>query len=313
MTDDLSVDQVLGGERATQAVTRPGTAMAAVVLLGTSGGRETEQIAILNPTGTISDPIYGPEIVTEPAGNPRIVELSWSRDGSQLAVLLDDATVIVINADDPSSQTHVVAAGNRPVSIGWSPNGDAILQLLRSPDGLGSLRIIPLTADGFFDIAPVQSFGTASWISSTGSIVVTEDRSAGFNPDAGSIFTLSADGSNRRLLVSSGQFGPAVNIDRIVPSPNGSQIAFTVETPGETGVFRFRSLQVLEIATGVRRELDVAPGQSISDLWWFDGGLAWRTVDQDDGPEYDGAQPFLIQVSDIASGVTSTVFGTDGT
>ncbi|CAN5558313.1 hypothetical protein BH23CHL2_BH23CHL2_28120 [soil metagenome] len=157
------------------------------------------------------------------------------------------------------------------------------------------------------------SFGDACWLPGQARLIVSEDRGGGQNPNAGSMFTIRPDGSDRELLISAGQFGPAVNIGQILSSPDGSQLAFTVETPNQNGEFQFRSLYVQDIASGVRRQIDVATGQEVSDLWWFEGGLAWRAVSIGQGPEYDGVEPFLIEVANLETGQTRLVYSSDAT
>lgn len=309
---DLSVQQVTEERRIREVATVPGTSSAAVVVIDSSGGRETEEIRIIDKDGDESEPIYGPEIVSAPAGNPGVASLAWAPNGETLAIVREDGSILLAGRDRETEPLPGVLDPQDILQISWSPASDALLILLRNDAGAGLVRIAPLESDGYFDILPLRSFGAAAWLPGSSRIVVVEDRAAGFNPNAGSLFTIQPDGTNRELLISAGEFGPAVQIGRILPSPDGSQLAFTVETPGVDGEMRFQSLRLLEIATGINRTIEIATGRSVTDLWWFEGRLGWRAVESDESGVYSGVEPFSIETFDVESGETALIYSSSG-
>lgn len=308
---ELAARQVTQQRRVRAVATVPGSETAAIVLIGSQGGREAEEIRIIDTDGNESDPVYGPEIVADPAGNPRVAALSWSPDGQRLAILRDDGGVW-IGGEQFAEPLESEAPDGDVERVRWSPGGDALLLLLRPAGGPGGLRILPIESEGYIDIQPMLSISDACWLPERGRLVVTEERTDGGNPNAGSLFTIRPDGTERDLLVSAGEFGPAVNIGQLIPSPDGRLLALTIEAPNPSGEFRFRSLYLLELDAGVRRELRVTTGQVVNDLWWFAGMLAWRSTTGGDGQTYDGVEPFLIEVANLESGETLQIFSSDG-
>lgn len=313
---DLAVRQVTERRRVRAVATIPGSMSASILLIETTGGREAEEIRIIDSEGEESEPIYGPEITGDPGGNPRVTLLQWSPDGQVLAIVRDDDSVLLARPGEGDTQLNIPEPTPNIEAIRWSPDGRALAILYRPQGNAGELRIVPIDASGLLDIAPERSFGTVDWLPASGNLVVSEDRGAGDNPNAGSLFTLEANGSNRELLISAGEFGPAVRIGEIKPSPDGSQLAFTIETPNESGEFRFQALFVHEIATGIRRELDISPGHAVSDLWWFEGGLAGRVLFTTEGASgsgaYSGIEAFAMLVFDRESGEGTLVYSSDG-
>jgi dipeptidyl aminopeptidase/acylaminoacyl peptidase len=312
ITNDLTARQVTQQRRVRAVATVPGAASAAVLLIDTAGGRESEEIRIIDADGNASEPLYGPEIVGDPAGNPRVTLLRWSPDGQRLAIVRADASVWLAAPGAGATPLALPTAVAGIEDLAWAPSGAALALFHRSPNNAGALRIAPLDASGELDVSPLGSFGAVCWPPARANLVVSEDRAAGENPNAGSLFALKADGSERELLMSAGEFGPAIRIGKMLSSPDGAQLAFTVETPDTSGDFQFQALYIHEFDTGLRRRLEVAPGYAVSELWWFEPGLVWRATRRTAGSGYSGVEPFVIELADLEGGDARRLYTSDG-
>jgi hypothetical protein len=311
--NDLATHSVTERRRVRAVETIPGSQMAAVLIIDSAGGRETEEIRIVDAEGTESEPIYGPEIVADPGGNPRVSLLRWSPNGQQLAIVRDDGSIWLSGSGQSAEALDLQTPSANIEDLRWSPTATALVILYRDQGNAGNLRIIAIESGDVLDLQPQRSFDTICWPPGQGTLIVSEDRSAGENPNAGSLFTVRANGSKRELLISAGEFGPAIDIGLTAPSPDGTQLAFTIETPDASGNFSFQALYLLDFATGIQRQIDVFPQLVVSDLWWFEGGLAWRALNSENGSSYSGVEPFVIEVVDQTSGESKLVYTSDGT
>ncbi len=305
---ELAATELTDRQRVRAVATTPGAASAAVLFVDAAGGRESEEIRVIDAAGETNAPLYGPEITGDPGGNPGVALLAWSPDGQTLAIVRDDDSVLLARAGEEATPLEMPQPTPNIESIHWSPDSQALALLHRPQGNAGVIRIVPVNGAGFLDISPQVSFGILDWPPQSATLIVGEDRGAGLNPNAGSLFTISPSGDDRELLVSAGEFGPAIRIGKTLSSPDGALFAFTVETPTETGDFAFQSLNVLDLATGISRRIDVAPGYNVTELWWFDGGLMWRSIAAEDGPVYTGIEPFILEVADLETGAARRVF-----
>ena len=312
ISEELAVQQVTRQQRVRLVATKPGTMTAAILTTGSEGGREAEEIRIVDPDGNASEPIYGPEIIGDPAGNPRVALLRWSPGGERLAIIREDGSIWLASLETGATPIDIEPVSSGIEAIEWSPNGEAFALIQRSEDDAGFVRIIHVENEASFDIPPLVSFGRFSWLPDPSRILVSEDREAGPNPHAGSIFIVDPDGSARVLLSSAGEFGPAIRIGRLSTSLDGSQLAFTIETPDAAGEFAFQTLHVLDLASGLQRQFEVAPGLSVADIWWFGGGIAWRAFEPGNDDAYTGVEPFAIEIGSLTTGESTTLYRTEG-
>jgi dipeptidyl aminopeptidase/acylaminoacyl peptidase len=311
MNGDLSVARVTQERRVSVVATAPDGSRAAAVFLTTDGGREAEEIRIVQSEGEESEPIYGPEIVGNPGGNPRVLSLVWSPDGSQVAVIRSDGS-IWLAGPEREPEALFEGGGGAVEKLVWAPSGTGFALLTRQPSGAGVVDVVALDGGETVSIAPDASFGDVAWLPGQALLVATEDRRGGATPAAGSLFTFRPDGAERELLLSAGEFGPVVEITQLTPSPDGQLLAFVVKVPNPEGLLQFHALYVREIESGVLRELAVAAGQGVNDLWWLEGGrLAWRATPAQPDNVYDGAEPFIIEVGILETGETQFVYTTE--
>lgn len=251
-----------------------------------------------------------------------IATLDWSWDGTRLAVVFDDGSVVLVSnvgGDMTGAPVSTPAGGGMPTVVAWAPSGAGLALLVGQDGDRQSLFVTPIGDSARPVLDPVsttaRSVATLAWLPGRGRIAFVEDADASATRLPGSIFTIAPDGSLLELLVSAGQFAPAARIASIHPSPDGRELAFTVYVPDSSGQPAFESLWVLNIDTGEQRAVPIEPGYRVADVWWTATGLVWRGIDTSDpapehGPAYTGSEPFIL--GRYASDGTSTVIFQSG-
>lgn len=217
-----------------------------------------------------------------------IMELAWSRDGTQLAVNvlsgIGPASLWVVNQDGTEPRQHVAEA---EVGLSWAPDGTRIA--FSQPTGDGELArsriaILDLATD---EITPLPIEDSASarqprW-SPDGSAIVFV-KQIGIGPDAiesgpPALWIMKADGSDARQLVSIPQPGEsAITVIDPAWSPDGASIAFAGFDPqsGEASDIYVTNAQGTTLA-----QLTTGPGFNLAPTWSPDSQLIVFTSDRD--------------------------------
>jgi dipeptidyl aminopeptidase/acylaminoacyl peptidase len=318
VADDLSFRHLTVGERFQLFAGSPDGSRAAVVFPLELGGRQAEEVRLITAAGAISEPLWPPEIVSGPGANPRISGLLWSRDGGRLVLAFDDGRLAVTDPDQPDETGPRVILASGVLAeleiIGWTPRADAVV-LLADRDGTGRRLHVLSVESGALEAIPVTASGqppvrAAAWLPNDSRLIVIEEQGIGFNPRAGSLLRISADGDERELIVSAGSFAPAAQVRLLSVSPGGRWVAFAVYIPTAESAVLFHSLWVLDIETGGRMPVPVPADSRPTDLTWLSQGLLWRAVHQSalvppDATRYVGTEPFSLWLYDPISGATS--------
>lgn len=303
----------------------PDGTKAAMVIYGDIGGNATEELRVLQPDLTVSDPILVPSTSLDDAEAAAIQSLDWSWDGNALVVAFaDGAATIVQNFQAGSAATTIIAV-DAPVGgvadgpVLWAPSGAGVAYLVTDEEQRGSLYIAP-TGDAarpvFSSAGQVRAARTFDWLAGRGRLIFVEQPNVSPAWTPGSIFTIAPDGTALELLVSSSQFAPAASVALIAPARDGRQVAFTVHVPNADGELVFQSLWIQTIDSGGMIELSVEPGYRVTDLWWSAAGLCWRGVDlgargSATSAEYSGTEPFVLGRSNIDDGTSIVIFRSD--
>jgi len=153
----------------------------------------------------------------------------WSPDGRRIAFESYDPAVsgfrvYVMNADG-SNVRQIPSAAGENFSPEWSPDGTRILFLSnRPPRGWWTMYIVNVDGTGEHqlsdDSACLYNIFGPRWTPDGSRIGYTCE------PDGGMLFTVRADGGDKRLLIP---FPPGVESADLgaVWAPDGSQVAFT--------------------------------------------------------------------------------------
>ncbi len=325
-TDEGNAIEVLLEKRIGPHADTPDGTQTAVVFTTDLGSRAAEEIRFVDAEGNIGEPVYGPVFLDGPGSKPPIKSLVWTNDGQRLALIRYDASVsgLQVVGEIASIDSYPIFEAGIVTDVerfAWSPSGDGAALLGRDDTGIGRLQVLSANGADSKEVAPngtdSRSIGAFDWIPEAGELVVAEDNGARNNPNAGTLFSLSVDGEDRKLLISSGEFGPVVSIPIIRTSPAGDWVAFAVYAPGINGAMQFDSLWIFEFATSVLIPIPVGEGFRVTDVWWTLRGLSWRGVDinapvTQQAWVYEGSEPFAISSYEIATGQTSKLMSSRG-
>lgn len=315
--------RVVEGQRLGPWAQTADGARIAVVRYREADGQAVEEIVLVNNDGSSGEPVYGPVPTAGAAGGPTIRALDWSWDGQALAAILSDDTIAAMRfaADDPFRTKPPLEPidlpdGGAPVELAWAPGGAGIAFMTASDAGM-ALYVTPVGDSARVVVEPgtesaraVRAFG---WLPGRGRLVFVEAVGSPASHLPGSIFTIAPDGTLLELLVSAGQFAPAATIATLSASPDGRDLAFTVQVPNAQGQQVFQSLRILSIDSGELQQVPIEAGYRVADLAWTTTGLIWRGIDRNtripaDGRAYTGDEPFILGRFDPASGTTAVVF-----
>lgn len=307
--------QVTSERRISQMASAPDGSRAAVIARTELGSRAAEELVLIDPEGSASEPLYGPSVITGPGANPQVVSLAWSPNGSKLALVFDDGSAATLSVDGSGDVADIspTGEGREITQFVWAPDGTGAVLLIRDEAGIGHVALAPADGSEQTVLDGGQSYGIVTWLAGQARLIAAEDRRVPANPHAGSIFSIAPDGSGRELLVSAGRFAPVVDILKVAASPDGAWLAFGVYTPGTEGEAEFQSLWVLNFETGELIQIPVQNNLRVTDLWWTTQGLVWRGVDEqaptgDDITAYTGSEPFLLSLYDFEDRQSRVVF-----
>ena len=272
-----------------------------VAVIYVASDSDQEHLADYQADGTsiVDVPLSVPADDKRSSGG-EIQSIAWSPTGDQFAIARQDGSISVITQS--GTVTQIVAPDSRhfPGSLSISPNGQSLLYL--DPDLPGrstSLYTIPLRGgasrrlvDGTQPSHPVLA---ATWLPNNGRIAYLQAVAS--SPEGtGDVFTVDAGTVKSDLAVPSAQFAPVAGIGEFAFSGDGRWIAFTLYVPNDTGS-RFQGLWLMNVETSATRQVSVEAGRAVSDLWWGQGTLLYRTIEAGNAssPErYSGIESFSL-------------------
>lgn len=318
LNGDLEATPVVTNQRLGPIASAVDGSRAAIVVLTTQGTRSAEEIRLVEPDGTLSEPIYGPEITSGPGANPPVTRMAWSPSGDRLGLALGDGSLHIIPTDPNNSEIAPVEAlapqgENAIQKLVWAPAGNALTALVINEDGEGVLYVVSADGAEQLEITPNQSFTAVDWLPGRARMAVTETSTDTANVFAGSVLTTAPDGTDRQLLLSGGEFAPVVRISLLNASPDGRWLGLIVQMPGPDGDFQFQSLWLLDLETNFLRKVSVRRNIIVTDLWWSTAGPIWRGIiveDREEEPNetYDGTEAFVIGAYNAEESTSRIIF-----
>ena len=138
----------------------------------------------------------------------------------------------------------------------------------------------------------------AHWLPG-GNVIAYSQAVASSPSGTGDVFSIDSVTRASRLVIPSAQFAPVAGIGDFAFSPDGQWVAFTVYVPSSTGV-RFQGLWMMNLLTSLSHQIDTADGQTVTDLWWGEQQLIYRTVKSADlvvPKHYTGVEPYWLFVA----------------
>lgn len=266
------------------------------VLLGKAGpAGETASIVVLDAAGEVRS--RGGSFDPGPAGGEGAAESSidWSPQGDRLLVSSAAGGILALPAG--GGDAEILLAGSDSMAPGdaaWSPTGEAVAFLAPAggerPADLFLARTVPApgTPEALVEASTAgRSVTELAWTPDGRDLLYTLAGAPDGAVAAGDLWRIATDGSDRRVVVSAGSAVPVGRIALIAPSPDGDAVAYTVMVPGDAGQ-RFHSLWIRSLGSAPTPpvRLSAPAGESVSELWWTDGGLVFRT---EPDPTLDGS------------------------
>jgi hypothetical protein len=277
---------------------------------------ETTTLLVLDPAGGEIRRLAALERSLDPAAtggqSPRAIALTWPPQGGRLLAAFDPGGVVTV---PPGGEPALLVPGDvgQALTAAWSPAGDAVAVVATDPVTGRAKLLVSRVADGAagppLEVAP----GTASadvtataWLPDGSGLLYAEAES-GSAAGSGDLFFVASDGTQRRLVASTGRAAPVARVLAIAVAPDGRAVAYTVGIPDPTGIGTlFHSLWLQDLkAGGKATRLPAKPGGFVTDLWWTDGGLVWRSGTI--GTSSPDEKSFVLERLD-ASGVPLTIF-----
>ena len=280
----------------------------AAVLVRTDGENEAADLVVLASDGE-EVARYDDIDALGPDPDGAVVSLDWSPQGEKLLVALAPGGLVSVPLTGDTEPELIVSGGvaTRPEQAAWSPTGEDV-GFLAEADGervsiyVAGVGATPTSPRALLaDDEALPTIFDWTWLPDGRSLLFSEERELTSTAD---LWRINSDGTDRELVASAGSVAPVARIVGAEPSRDGRAVAYLVIVPGD-GTDVFDSLWVRDLATNNGFRIDVPAGMSVTDIWWTNAGLMFRTVPGDQfTPEYAGGPYALYRVT---GGTTSTL------
>lgn len=221
--------------------------------------------------------------------------LDWSPQGDRLLVSSPAGGILALPAGGGDVEIVVEASGAMaPGDAAWSPTGEEVAFLAPAGDTrpadlfLAQTVPSPATPKALVEASTAgRSVTELAWTPDGRDVLYTLAGAPDGAVASGDLWRIATDGSDRRVVVSAGSAVPVGRIALIAPSPDGDAVAYTVMVPGDAGQ-RFHSLWIRSLGSAPAPpvRLSAPADESVSALWWTDGGLVFRA---EPDPTLDGS------------------------
>ncbi len=297
--DSGSPAPVLAGHSILAFAPSPGGDQVAVIYL--SGNSDQEHLANFSADGTsMIDVTLSIPSDDQTSRGGDIQSIAWSPDGNRVAVARQDGSISAVTRSGTMSEVLKPDKQHFPGALSVSPDGRTLLYLDPSlPGRATSLYTIPISGgvarrvvDGSQANHPVLA---ASWLPNSNRIAYIQ-AVASSPSGTGDVFTVDSASVRSELAVASAQFAPVAGIGDVAFSDDGRWVAFTLYLPDDSGS-SFQGLWLMNLETRVTQQVPIEAGQAVTDLWWGQGTLLYRTIKTDDtsSPErYSGLGSFAL-------------------
>jgi hypothetical protein len=211
--------------------------------------------------------------------------IDWSPQGNQLLATFASGGIVSLplNGDPEVLVSKEQVPG--PLAAAWSPAGDAIAFVSRAdPKAAARLYRIDVLGDGtepveLYPKTPETTTSVVSleWLPDASAILFTQTNPDDELPQGGDLFEIPARGGDARIVVSSRRAAPVAAIEQVIASPNGRAISYGVVVPGASQP-EFHSLWIQQLGTSNAVRISTPPEERVTDVWFVNGGIAYRTV-----------------------------------
>ncbi len=231
--------------------------------------------------------------------------VDWSPQGDKL-LAVTGGQLWAIPLPDGEPAPLALEKRLKPAAAAWSPAGGAVA-FIASTRGVDSVAALYVASTGASLLDPVavapqqpggaNGVGDLAWRPDGSGILFTASGAPGGTGTGQDLFSISAGGENLTLIASAGRMAPAARVAEVAPSPDGRAVAYTIWVPTGNAP-AFHSLWVQPLAGGPGYQVPVPAGQTVTDAWWTDRGLVWRSIENAsaEGSTYAGGKFALYRV-----------------
>ncbi len=269
-----------GGSATVLAIApSPGADQVAVLVENKVRSLPRYEVLIIDEDGRVSARMKN-QIVSPATPSPvdgELASVDWSPQGDRVLVAFRSGEILVFSLKDTEQPILLDARDDAAQIIepAWSPTGESIAFIAVDNARVRSLRAISLADENAEVIVPAANGRMPidfAWMPDGVSLLFTEGGQPG-TPNSGiDLWRVSADGANRRLIVSAGTVAPVARVTEPRPSPDGRSVAYAVLVPGQAGP-QVDSVWVRDLTSNIGFRIEIPPLEAINDLFWTDSGL----------------------------------------
>lgn len=253
----------------------------AALISARSGSKSTHELLILDAKGAVTEriPLPAQPVATPVAAAEQATDLiDWSPQGDRVLVALRDGSLLEINLADGAQATplSIDAAAEAILHPVWSPTGETIAFIATRNAGrersLMTYSIRSKTARAVVDAQPGRFVVDFAWMPDGVTLLFTEGGGAAGATTGIDLWSISADGANRKLVASAGAVAPVARIANVRSSPDGRSVAYSVFVPGSERPV-LDSVWVRDLVSGLGFRIALPTVRTVEDIWWTDRGL----------------------------------------
>jgi hypothetical protein len=269
-----------------------------------SPSADGEQVAVLYTVGTDADTQFDLDVLSktgeqveswsniesvldrmEEPGKGRLA-LDWANRAGKIAVAFPDGGAIVI---PPGDQPRVLLKRSQapaPVTLQWSPEGDAIAFVSKSANGDGSylslasveaLPVDPVRIAGAGGDRPIQSI---VWMQDGSAVLVIQGSLSQRDQVGGDLIRIDRRTLKPTLITGASLFGPVAQIVAAAPSPDGQAIAYVTVDPKDGGGW-LATVWVVNKNQPAQQRIPLEEDPPVADIGWTVSGLSVTLLEPD--------------------------------
>lgn len=223
----------------------------------------------------VATPMATPEIAYQASD----YSITWSPEGTE-ALVMGPVHLIRMPVEGEASLIEIDDKLGAIREAKWSTGGAEVALIVEQDDTGTRTYLLNLDDQDIRELrslrtTPDERIGLLSWMPDGSGVVFVRSTLAEDVPLQGRVFHYRLGQEVPTLVATSGQGGPSATITDLEPSPDGDSIAYVISVrDGER--WAFHSMWVRSFSDGLSYRVPVDGVASVPQMWWFDGGIAWK-------------------------------------
>jgi hypothetical protein len=214
------------------------------------------------------------------------VAIDWSERGGKIAVTFPNGGAVLMPVTGDTAILLTRQQAPAPLSIEWSPSGDAIAFTSRMPGSrsaylaiasVQALPVDPVQIGGTGGERPVYDLG---WLPGGSTLLAVQGSAALQDQVGGDLIQVDRRTLSARFAIGANRFGPSAEIVTVEPSPDGQQWAIVTVAPDARGGLTATVWLVSpDVSTVIRIDLPEDP--PVAGVTWTVDGLSITLFEPD--------------------------------